>query len=770
MITQIRIPIIHCAEGIYLRWWYNGYHYFNFRNGYEVIMTTESMDTQVTRVFSVISKIERPTKLKSKYAYQVEIDGIPSGMIDGFNGLLMAEKVEQYESAKWYEVNVTRNEHEIQETGAPGYKLSFEITRKELPNTPAVFQKSQLLYIGDTLADMDDDEVIPINKQVNDIAEMQDRQSDFTAGFKIRKTRAMRELFELSGEVGANTTFPYEKQSCKLVQEGIEVITSGFMMLDKTDDQYYHVSVYSGNLDFFKNIEGKKLSDLTLSSCNHTWDITTMTASHSGTLDYIYPLCEPSDDGGMAPLTDSGTAVSYYGGWVWPFIKLKTIFDEIISNAGFTYTGDIVTNETFARLYMPIVNREFSEANKTPWLWSIRAKNYNTFNQIVNTLTGGNADVTLISGSGVLALYFKMTGIYIVPYAGKYTFRLYMASPFNLPWVVALYKDETAVAQLLDDGTIAANPIEGSWTCEYDAMPLDHLTIRVTFTHIPIRSVIGYEIQVLDIVQSPLSYGLAVTPRINLPDITQTEFVKMVCNIFGLVPDANGRDRKVNFWNYSELYDNISIARDWSAYLSEREDENEFKFGDYAQNNYLRYKESDDVIKDNGRGIMQVDDATLPVDKDVVTLPVSTCDEVTILTDVRTSRIGFNKYNKDGTAYEEEKTIDPRVVYLSQSPGTKTLTFRSLVSGGSTSSVTGPYKVSSLEVSMSTQIVNYAGLSRMLTKTNLRRAKFNLPVYEVAGFKYNIPIYLAQYKAYFYVNKINNYVPGKLCTIDLIKL
>jgi hypothetical protein len=29
---------------------------------------------------------------------------------------------------------------------------------------------------------------------------------------------------------------------------------------------------------------------------------------------------------------------------------------------------------------------------------------------------------------------------------------------------------------------------------------------------------------------------------------------------------------------------------------------------------------------------------------------------------------------------------------------------------------------------------------------------------------------LKQYKAYFYVNKINNYVPGKLCIIDLIKL
>jgi len=52
----------------------------------------------------------------------------------------------------------------------------------------------------------------------------------------------------------------------------------------------------------------------------------------------------------------------------------------------------------------------------------------------------------------------------------------------------------------------------------------------------------------------------------------------------------------------------------------------------------------------------------------------------------------------------------------------------------------------------------------------MRSAKLNLPVYEVAGLKHYIPIYLKQYKAYFYVNMINNYVPGQLSIIDLIKL
>lgn len=749
MITQIRIPIIHCTEGIYLRWWYNGFHYFNFRNGHEVQMTTESMDIQVTRVFSVISKIERPTKLKSKYSYQIEISNILAAMIDGFNGLLMAEKVEQYEDSKWYEVDITRNEHLIKEESAPGYSLTFEITRKELPNTPAVFQKSQYLFIGDTLADIDDDEVIPINKQVNDIAEMQDRQSDFTAGFKIRKTRAMRAKFELSGEVGANTTFPYEKQNIRLIQEGIEIISVGYMILDKTDDQYYYVSVYSGNLNFFKEIEGKKISDLSLSSCAHTWNKATQVVSHDGLHDYVYPLCEPSDDGGIAPATDTGSSVEIYGGYIWPFIKLKTIWDEIISNAGFKPSGNIQTNTDFLKLFMPISRLTATDIDR--YKYSLSWTGSKTFANFA-LLPGGS----IINGDALFA-----TGHYIAPFTGKY--KVHATSEFIWIYYPAFFIYINGVS----NSTMTMNEVDpessASYEGSFDAVAGDDITI-----HTSGNTLYGYTIAITDIEGAVSAYGSPLLPAMNLPELAQTDFIKMVCNLFGLIPDVNARDRKINFFNYSELYNNVNIARDWSDYLSERDDETEFKFGDYAQNNYLRYKDSDDVIKDNGRGVMQVNDDTLPTKKDALNLPVSTCDEVDILTDVRVSRIAFNKYETD--SYKQEKSIDPRIVYITSTPDTKTLVIRDSISGGTTSSITAPLKASSSEIAMSAMVINYAGLSRMLTKTNLRRAKFNLPVYEVAGFRYHIPIYLAQYKAYFYVNKINNYVPGKLCTIDLIKL
>jgi hypothetical protein len=252
-----------------------------------------------------------------------------------------------------------------------------------------------------------------------------------------------------------------------------------------------------------------------------------------------------------------------------------------------------------------------------------------------------------------------------------------------------------------------------------------------------------------------------------------------------LIPETTPRDRKIKFWNYLDLYDNISIARDWSDYLSEADNETEFEFGDYAQNNYLRYKDSEDVQKDQGKGTMLIEDETLPVEKDAIELSVSTCDEVLVLTDEPTSRLAMNKYDNKENEYVSNKQLDARIVYISRS-GTspasdKTFRISDAIDGagvpsGNFYSTTDPQIASSLEVSFSQLIgatgyyFGYPGLSRLLTKTNLRKAKFNLPVYEVAGLKHYIPVYLRQYKAYFYVNKINNYVAGKLCTVELVKL
>jgi hypothetical protein len=769
IIGPIRINISECTEGIFLRWYFNGWHYFNFTNGYEIAMSTESMGTQTTRFFSVISKVERPTRLKAEYSYKITIEGITSSNIGGFNGLLMAEKVMQLEDGVWREVDITRTEHLIREDTEKGYTLSFEITRKELPNTSSVYQKSLRLYLGDTLCDLDDDEIVPINKQVNDIAEMQDRQSDFTAQFRIRKTREMRDLFELSGETGINTNFPFENNTCRLISDNIEVITNGRLVLDKVDEQYYYVSILSGNLSFFKAIDQLKINDLTLASTDHTWDVATMVNTHAVDLDYVYPLCMPTEDGSLPAGSDDGDRIEMYAGWIWPFIKVKAIWDEIFTNAGWLDDGQILTNPIFNNLFIPISKLNIMDTKK--YLYSV--KWLGVMDVVPDRLLGFPSAI-LINGTELFR-----TGYYLVPFTATYKVNVIVNNDILSYWYVNLYKNGILVSQMpFIGGSIY---IGKEYELDVAAVPGDLISIRVTpgTGMWDTDNLYSYTVVIKDIINASVNYLATLTPRLNLPELSQVEFIKMICNMFGLIPEVNSRSHRIKFWNLSELYDNISQSRDWSAYLSERDDEIEFKFGDYAQNNYFRYKESEDVLQDEGKGNMIIEDDTLEDEKDIVEVPVSTCEEVDVLTNlfnVNISRIGFNKWDDNTSLYEQNKKIDARIVYvdhvksIASPPYEKTFGIRPTVAPGGATDIDSPKKASSIEVAFSSLVVNYAGLSRLLTKTNLRRAKFNLPVYEVAGLKHYIPIYLSQYKAYFYVNKINNYVPGQLCTIDLIKL
>jgi hypothetical protein len=765
MISTIRIPVIqNPCDGIYLRWWFNGWHYYNFTNMMEINMVTSVGDIMVTRVFSRISRIERPVKTETEYSYIVALDGITAAAIDGFANLLMAERVEQYESGVWREVDITRNELPIRVENSPAWSMEFEITRKELPNTPAVFQQSQYFYIGDMLAELDDGEVIALTKQVNDIAELQDRQTDFTASFKIRKTRAMRNLFELSGDPQSNTDFPYTEQSCRLIQNGIEMITGGRMVLLKKDDDYYHVSVYSGNMNFFTETGKLKLTDLDLADVDHTWNLANVYGSQIESRAYLYPLIEPSDDGGYLPIDGTATDVTMDNDKVWPHVQIRAIWDAIFAGLGFTSTGKHITSTLFNAIWMPIVNRNAGDVSK--YLYSAYNNTLIKWTGAEN-LIGSGIGTIIINGIPTDTSWMNST-IYVAKYTAKHKFRAYV---IWRQWTIgtpviqfAMWYQSAWVAMTLSETESAGNgKIISVFTGELDMTAGETMQFGVN----RVRT-FYFDLSVTAIENPLIGVGSDVIVKLNMPQITQSDFIKMICNMMALVPECNPRTRNVDFWSFNELYENIPIARDWSEYLSESGEETEFKFGDYAKRNYMRFKESDDVIPENGTGMMQINDVNLAEEKPMIAIPISYSDEVLVLDGINVSRINMNIYDPKLDTYNASEKIDPRIIYVKTLSG-KNMHIRDV--NGTTLDVIGTPKAgSSIEISFGSLGANYAPLANMLYRATLRRLKFNLPVYEVAGLKHNIPVYLRQYAAYFYVNKVNNFVAGKLCTVDLIKL
>lgn len=724
-------------------------------------MQASAVDVMITNMFSAISKVQVATKVDTDYAYVISVHGVTTEQMDGLVGVLTAEKVEQYEGGEWYEVKITRGQHTLKEAAAPAYSFTFEVTRKEMANTPAVYQKSQYLWIDDTLADLDDGEIIPQNKQVNNIAEMQDRQSDFTAQFKVRKTRAMRALFQLAGEVGANSPFPYLLHTARLVQDGIEIITRGALSLLRTDDQYYNITIYSGNSDFFKNIDGLKLTDLLLPSTNHNWNAAVQAASNVSDLDYVYPLCEPSDDGGVLPLPPATLdRVEVYGGQLWPFVKVSAIIDEIFATAGFTKEGEIFTDPLYLGLYMPIVNLNIAKQDLARWLWSGYWQGWKSYTLAANKLypmnsfNGGDHD-------------FMFHGNYTAPFGGTYTLALALWAVTSTPSHVYIYADGVQVAEMTEGEAVPDSfGVRHVWEGSYEALAGVVLSVYVT----PCYNVTQWTWGVTDIEDIKVGYGSDVTPALNLPDMGQTEFIKTLCNMFGLIPETDARRKVVKFWNYELLYRNIPRARDWSAYLNETDKPTEYKFGEYAKSNYLRYKDSEDVVQDTGVGVFTVNDNTLPEKKDAVQLAVSTCDEVYTLSDVVVARINFNRYDDKTDTYVQNDNIDPRLVYVQAIDGSKTFGIRDQLAGGTAYDSAAPKTASTNEISMAKLVDRYFSLGKMLTSPKVVTVKLNLPAYEVAGFKHYTPVYFSQMKAYYYVNRINNYVLGRLCEVELIKL
>jgi len=413
---------------------------------------------------------------------------------------------------------------------------------------------------------------------------------------------------------------------------------------------------------------------------------------------------------------------------------------------------------------MPIVNRNAGDVSK--YLFSSYNNTFIAWPNNEHNSIGANIGTVVINGS--LDTWWNSYTIYVAKYTGIHKFRIYaiwQRIPPGDPAHFYMWNGSEYIAMTLSESETGANYRQISvFTGELDMTSGQSVSFHVN----KVRTYY-FDISVTAIENPLIAHGSSITPAINLPQITNSDFIKMICNMFALVPECDPRTRNIHFWSFNELYENIPIARDWSDYLSETNDETEFKFGEYAQRNFMRFKECDDVIPDNGTGMMQISDVKLPEEKNMITVPVCYSDEVLIMNGINVSRINMNIYDAKLDTYNIAEKIEPRIVYVKTVDG-KTMHIQQIGGFEIVMDVTAPKCGSSIEISFGSLGANYAPLANMLYRATLRRFKFKLPVYEVAGLKHNIPVYLRQYAAYFYVNKINNYVDDKLCICELIKL
>lgn len=182
--------------------------------------------------------------------------------------------------------------------------------------------------------------------QVNDIAEVRDRQTTRTNSFNIPKTAKNVRIMGGLGISSDTSRLPYQKPNCRIKLEGFDLIVKGWANIKETDNEY-KIYVYSGIISFFKAIENKTLgNDLDLSEIDHTKNLQSVISSFSNP-NYRYFI---ADFNGKTHYGNNDSIVNI--DYLIPAARVKYLWEKIHSKYNFTYSGSIFSDSEFDELFI----------------------------------------------------------------------------------------------------------------------------------------------------------------------------------------------------------------------------------------------------------------------------------------------------------------------------------------------------------------------------------------------------------------------------------
>lgn len=202
------------------------------------------------------------------------------------------------------------------------------------------------LYIGGYEIELSDKTKIAQTKQANDLTSLNTRQANYTNRFKVPLTDNNVKAFRYLGVIGNNSNVPYQRNETYLYDKnGLCFVYNGYSIIKSTNKDYYDINVIDGNVDLYKQIENKKLSDLDLSEITHAKNLTNVVNSFTAGLDYKYIL---ADYNGKALYDTNKINIDY----LVPSVRVKYLWDKIFDTYGFTYSGSFFDSFDFQNLWM----------------------------------------------------------------------------------------------------------------------------------------------------------------------------------------------------------------------------------------------------------------------------------------------------------------------------------------------------------------------------------------------------------------------------------
>lgn len=605
---------------------------------------------------------------------------------------------------------------------------------------------------------------LPVKKvsqtyQINDLAELRDRQLNYTNRFTIPPTPENIKVMNYLNTPGNNSSKPYVKVPARFVAQGIELMAEGYANVKKSSSKGYDVNIYDGNASLYETLKGKRLSQLNWTDLNHYLNLATYKASLTNTEGYIYALGNFGVSG-LSTINIERQA---------PSVFIKTIWDKIFSDAGFTYEGDIFSDSNFtSEVITP--TKGYTPDNTGETETSLGSVQSNTVSRNeTQTDPVFYEDKFGISSSGGLTQSFISNNGIDIAFDG--ILKLDIASTHTLTngyATISIKKNGSNILAIgLEDGSSINKNTEYNIIVENgDRLEffLSSGTIEPSDPEFEF-----YQINVgcsFNIDLDEISGGQFIDFSNIMPDTSQIDFVKDVMQSYGLMFQTKRKSKHYIFKDIESLLNDRSTAEDWSNKILDIGSES-YKFGSYAQENYMRYKYEEDVEEPTHDGRLDIDNENLQTEKTLFTslyviskqqgtkngepiylVPIWELDDDNVTVNNIESAMRKFRVNRVNGSFNFSKTG---------------------VAGSDSFSGDIPY-LSLVNLDYDFYIGNYyPALNRALDRQNIRTSILNLSIVDIYNLDFFKLKYIKQLGQYFYLNKVSNYVVGKPVQCEFVQ-
>ena len=583
---------------------------------------------------------------------------------------------------------------------------------------------------------------VPINLQVNQIAELKDRQAGYSQSIKLPMTRKNLDALNLPNRIDAVGGMQYEIVECLMYSGSFELIGVGGNMVIKSVTNVIDVQILFGNSDLFTKLQNTLFSETDLGWYKHGYRF----FQYPTNSNYAMP-CASFIKEGKDYSIKTGYSESY------PFIYFKNAVEKVLQHHGFTLSTDIDTgyferlaincNKGFDSLVvLESLNQDIAVTASTNQptnytIVEIFITDSNSDYLYLNTFDPDNGNSMILLDDGELNLH-----LVLVPQDNRGTWY----------YKYTVYQNGIVVQNVQSPSSYT---IDTQIQCTKNDNVLIKLELAVDLV-IGQTDMFGSGTTVLKYANKIPSYY----PYYNLSSLidinTQLDLIKMFVNEFALTVNVDNDNKVMHAYSMSKLYQNFDTAKDWSKKLDfGKEQQIEFTFSDYAQSNYIKLQDNeDDLVKKSFE--FNIVNENLAKRKDLFEMPF--CATKKITTDSQTvgnltcSIPMVSKADDGELSFSGGKL---HLVYL----------FDDTFDVYPITACIDAFDSNLFSVRWEQPI-----FSNMLTEVKYVTAYFNLTDEDIANYDPFTPVYISYFGQYFYINKIVNYVTGKLTKVELLKL